>query len=425
MKFKSDKIAILGLGYVGLPLSQEFAKKFNVVGFDINKKRINSLNRSLNIKKTKINKKVGIKFTYEKEDLKNSDIFIITVSTPVNKKKIPDLRNLKNVSILIGKNLKKNNLVVYESTVYPGLTEEICIPILEKYSKLKFNKDFFVGYSPERISPGDKNDLKKINKVVSGSTPEISKYIYQLYKKIIKANLHIASSIKVAEASKIIENVQRDINISFMNEISIILSKLNINTQEVLEAAKTKWNFLNFSPGLVGGHCISVDPYYLAYKAKKHNYIPKVVLSGRTINQNMGKYVGKIAIKKITQIFKVKKKIKIGVFGLTFKENIDDIRDSKVFDIINILSKQKAFKIYAFDPFLKKSDLKFKKNIKFNSKINKFDVLILTVPHKKFSRFNFKKVNNILINKKKNLIMDIKGTITDKKIKNTFNYWSL
>jgi len=425
MKFKSDKIAILGLGYVGLPLSQEFAKKFNVVGFDINKKRINSLNRSLNIKKTKINKKVGIKFTYEKEDLKNSDIFIITVSTPVNKKKIPDLRNLKNVSILIGKNLKKNNLVVYESTVYPGLTEEICIPILEKYSKLKFNKDFFVGYSPERISPGDKNDLKKINKVVSGSTPETSKYIYQLYKKIIKANLHIASSIKVAEASKIIENVQRDINISFMNEISIILSKLNINTQEVLEAAKTKWNFLNFSPGLVGGHCISVDPYYLAYKAKKHNYIPKVVLSGRTINQNMGKYVGKIAIKKITQIFKVKKKIKIGVFGLTFKENIDDIRDSKVFDIINILSKQKAFKIYAFDPFLKKSDLKFKKNIKFNSKINKFDVLILTVPHKKFSRFNFKKVNNILINKKKNLIMDIKGTITDKKIKNTFNYWSL
>ena len=425
MKFKSDKIAILGLGYVGLPLSQEFAKKFNVVGFDINKKRINSLNRSLNIKKTKINKKVGIKFTYEKEDLKNSDIFIITVSTPVNKKKIPDLRNLKNVSILIGKNLKKNNLVVYESTVYPGLTEEICIPILEKYSKLKFNKDFFVGYSPERISPGDKNDLKNINKVVSGSTPETSKYIYQLYKKIIKANLHIASSIKVAEASKIIENVQRDINISFMNEISIILSKLNINTQEVLEAAKTKWNFLNFSPGLVGGHCISVDPYYLAYKAKKHNYIPKVVLSGRTINQNMGKYVGKIAIKKITQIFKVKKKIKIGVFGLTFKENIDDIRDSKVFDIINILSKQKAFKIYAFDPFLKKSDLKFKKNIKFNSKINKFDVLILTVPHKKFSRFNFKKVNNILINKKKNLIMDIKGTITDKKIKNTFNYWSL
>ncbi len=425
MKFKSDKIAILGLGYVGLPLSQEFAKKFNVVGFDINKKKINSLNRSLNIKKTKINKKVGIKFTYEKEDLKNSDIFIITVSTPVNKKKIPDLRNLKNVSILIGKNLKKNNLVVYESTVYPGLTEEICIPILEKYSKLKFNKDFFVGYSPERISPGDKNDLKNINKVVSGSTPETSKYIYQLYKKIINANLHIASSIKVAEASKIIENVQRDINISFMNEISIILSKLNINTQEVLEAAKTKWNFLNFSPGLVGGHCISVDPYYLAYKAKKHNYIPKVVLSGRTINQNMGKYVGKIAIKKITQIFKVKKKIKIGVFGLTFKENIDDIRDSKVFDIINILSKQKAFKIYAFDPFLKKSDLKFKKNIKFNSKINKFDVLILTVPHKKFSRFNFKKVNNILINKKKNLIMDIKGTITDKKIKNTFNYWSL
>ena len=210
-----------------------------------------------------------------------------------------------------------------------------------------------------------------------------------------------------------------------MNEISIILSKLNINTQEVLEAAKTKWNFLNFTPGLVGGHCISVDPYYLAYKAKKNHYNPKVVLSGRTINQNMGKYVGKIAIKKINQIFKVKKKIKIGIFGLTFKENIDDTRDSKVFDIIDILSKQKAFEIYAFDPFLKKSDLKFKKNIELNSKVNKFDVIILAVPHKKFSKFNFKKVNNILINRKKSLVMDIKGAITDKKIKNTFNYWSL
>lgn len=425
MKFKSNKIAILGLGYVGLPLLNEFAKKFNVVGFDINKKKIDSLKKSLKIKKIKINKKRGIKFTSEKKDLENSNIFIVTVSTPVNKKKIPDLRHLKNVSILIGKILKKNNLVVYESTVYPGLTEEICVPILEKYSNLKFNKDFFVGYSPERISPGDKNDLKNINKVVSGSTPETSKYIYKLYKKIIKANLHIASSIKVAEASKIVENVQRDVNISFMNEISIILSKLNINTQEVLEAAKTKWNFLNFTPGLVGGHCISVDPYYLAYKAKKNHYNPKVVLSGRTINQNMGKYVGKIAIKKINQIFKVKKKIKIGIFGLTFKENIDDTRDSKVFDIIDILSKQKAFEIYAFDPFLKKSNVKFKKNIELNSKINKFDVIILAVPHKKFSKFNFKKVDNILINRKKSLVMDIKGVITDKKIKNTFNYWSL
>tara|TARA_Y100000031_G_C8176211_1_gene364240 strand:+ start:115 stop:828 length:714 start_codon:yes stop_codon:yes gene_type:complete len=235
------------------------------------------------------------------------------------------------------------------------LTEEVCVPILEKNSNLKFNNDFFVGYSPERISPGDKNDFTKINKVISGSTPSTAKYIYKLYKQVVSAKIFTAKSIKVAEASKIVENIQRDINISFMNEISLILSKLNINTQEVLAAAKTKWNFLNFTPGLVGGHCISVDPYYLTYKAKKHNYRPKVILSGRSINQNMGNYVAKTAIIKINEIFKGKKnKIKIGIYGLTFKENIKDTRDSKVFDIINILSRKKNFDISVIDPYLKK-----------------------------------------------------------------------
>ena len=425
MKFSTDKIAILGLGYVGLPLAKEFSKKFNVIGFDISKKKIDILKKTLNIKKKQSKFKGSIILTSNKNLLKDTNIFIVTVPTPVKKNKSPDLKHLKNVSALIGKNLKKNNLVIYESTVYPGLTEEVCVPILEKNSHLKFNNGFFVGYSPERISPGDKNDFTKINKVISGSTVETANFIYKFYKQVVTAKIFTASSIKVAEASKIVENIQRDINISFMNEISLILAKLNINTQEVLEAAKTKWNFLNFKPGLVGGHCISVDPYYLTYKAKKHNYTPKVILSGRSINQNMGIYVGKTAISKIKKIFKDKKiKIKIGIYGLTFKENIKDTRDSKVFDIINVLSKKKNFDISAVDPYLKKKDIKLPKNIKLNPKINKLDVFILAVPHKKFPTFNEKKIRNILRNEK-SLIMDIKGVITDKKIRNNFNYWSL
>lgn len=424
MKFKSEKIAILGLGYVGMPLAKEFAKKFNVIGFDIDQNKIDYLKKFLKIGNAKNKKKNRLKLTSNEIELKNSDVFIVTVATPVNKNKIPDLRYLKNASILISKNLKKNNIVIYESTVYPGLTEEVCVPILEKYSALKFNKDFFVGYSPERVSPGERNDFTNINKIISGSTIQATKFIFKLYKSIINADVHIASSIKVAEASKIVENVQRDVNISFMNEISLILSKLNIDTQEVLKAAKTKWNFLDFTPGLVGGHCISVDPYYLTYKAKQHNYKPQVILSGRNINQNMGKYVGKIVLKKINKIFKFKKKVEIGIFGLTFKENINDTRDSKVFDIINILYKKKLYKIHTFDPYLKKGDVQLPKNVSLNKAVNKIDVLILAVPHKKFSKFNEKKIKNILRNKE-SLIIDIKGVINNKKIKDNYNYWSL
>ena len=321
--------------------------------------------------------------------------------------------------------MKKGDVVIYESTVYPGLTDEISIPILEKKSKLKINKDFLVGYSPERVSPGDKNDFTKINKIVSGSNLYATNLVYKIYKTIIKAKLFKTNSIKVAEASKIIENVQRDVNISFMNEVSLILSKLNINTQEVLEAAQTKWNFLNFTPGLVGGHCISVDPYYLTFKAKKHNYKPKVILSGRLINNNMGIYVANVILKKIKKNFyKKKDKIKIGLFGLTFKENTNDLRDSKVFDIIKVLNKKKNIDLFAIDPFLKNKDIKNKFKIKLNKKIKKLDVFILAVPHTQFLKFNYHKLKKILRNQS-SIVIDIKGILKDKKIKENFDYWSL
>lgn len=286
---------------------------------------------------------------------------------------------------------------------------------------MELNKDFYIGYSPERVSPGDKSDFTKINKVISGSNTKSRKIVFELYKKIIKAKLFPAKSIKVAEASKILENVQRDINISLMNEMSLIFSKLKINTNDVLNAAKTKWNFLNFTPGLVGGHCISVDPYYLTYKAKKLNYNPKVILSGRTINDKMGIYVGKKIIKKIEKKYK-NKKINIGIFGLTFKENTNDTRDSKVFDIINILKKKKTINIFTYDPNLTKSDLK-NKNIKLNKTSKKFDVLVLAVPHKEFKFNNFETMKRKL--NKNGILVDIKGILKNKKIKKNFDYWSL
>lgn len=412
MNIKKCKIAILGLGYVGLPLFFEFSKKFQALGFDTNKNKILSLKKRY---KNKIN------ITYNQNILKDYNTFIVTVPTPIYANKTPDLTALKKATLLISKVLKRGDVVIYESTVYPGLTEEFCIPLLKKRNKLKFNRDFFVGYSPERISPGEKDDFTKIKKVISGSNSSTVDFIYKLYKKIIKAGIFKASSIKVAEASKIVENVQRDINISFMNEISLIFSKLNINTQEVLAAAKTKWNFINFFPGLVGGHCISVDPYYLAYKAKQKNYDPKVILSGRKINNSMGFYVGKIIMKKIQKKLK-KKNINVGVYGLTFKENTNDIRDSKVFDIIKILNKKKI-KIYAFDPNLKKEDISKIIKIRLNQKFKKLDVLVLAVPHDEFLKFNYSKLKKIL--NKNGLIFDIRGILKDKKIKENFDYWSL
>ena len=412
MNIKKCKIAVLGLGYVGLPLLLQFSKKFRVIGFDTDQNKI------YEIKKIIKNKFI---VSSDQNLLKDCNIFIVTVPTPIYANKIPNLNALKKATQIISNVLKKGDLVIFESTVYPGLTEEICIPILRNKNKFKLNRDIFVGYSPERISPGEKDDFTNINKVISGSNLKTTNFILRLYKKIIKANIFKASSIKVAEASKIVENVQRDINISFMNEISLIFSRLNINTQDVLKAAKTKWNFLNFFPGLVGGHCISVDPYYLAYKAKQKKYDPQVILSGRKINNSMGFYVGGIVIKKIKKKFR-KKKINLGVFGLTFKENTNDTRDSKVFDMIKMFNK-KNIKVYAIDPNLTKKDIPKNLNIKLNKKIKKLDVLVLAVPHREFLKFNYFKMKKIL--NKEGAIFDIRGVLKDKKIKSNFDYWSL
>jgi UDP-N-acetyl-D-galactosamine dehydrogenase len=424
----NNKIAIIGLGYVGLPLALAFGEKFSTIGFDINKNRIREL-QSKNDTNLLSNKKSfyrskKLKFSSNTHDLRNANIFIITVPTPINKNKTPDLRYLRLASKTVADNLKKNDLVIYESTVYPGLTEEECIPVLEKYSKLELNKDFFVGYSPERISPGDGKELKNISKVVSGSNLRSTNIVYNLYKKIIKAEVYKATSIKVAEASKVIENSQRDINISFMNEISLICSRLGINTSEVLEAANTKWNFLNFKPGLVGGHCISVDPYYLSYKAKKLKYSPKVILSGRNINDQMGYYVANILLKKLQKKNLKLSECVVGILGVTYKENCNDLRESKVLDIIKVLQKAKV-KLKVYDPIVNSKDFnKYYPNLKIKKIDQKLDALIVAVSHKEFLRLNYTKIKNILKNEN-SIVMDIKSIFNDKRIKNKFDYWSL
>ena len=424
----NNKIAVLGLGYVGLPLALAFGEKFGTIGFDINKDRIKELQNkndsNLLSKRKSFYKSKKLEFSSNKKDLSNANIFIITVPTPVKKNKKPDLSYLQSASKIVAKNLKKNDLVIYESTVYPGLTEEECIPVLEKYSDLEFNKDFFVGYSPERISPGDNKDLKNISKVVSGSNPKVTNIVYNLYKKIIKAKVYKATSIKVAEASKVIENAQRDINISFMNEISLICCKLGISTAEVLDAAKTKWNFLNFKPGLVGGHCISVDPYYLTYKAKKLNYSPKVILSGRNINDQMGYYVARALLKKLKRNNLKLSKCLVGILGVTFKENCNDLRGSKVLDVIEVLKKNKV-KLQVYDPLVSKKDFnKHYPGLKIKKINKKLDALIVAVSHKEFLRLSYKKIKNML-KSENSIVMDIKSIFNDKRIKNKFDYWSL
>jgi UDP-N-acetyl-D-galactosamine dehydrogenase len=424
----SNKIAIIGLGYVGLPLALAFGEKFDTLGFDINQDRIKELQKKIDLNllsnKQSFYKSKKIKFSSNKQDLRNANIFIITVPTPIKKNKTPDLSYLHSASKIVANNLKKNDLIIYESTVYPGLTEEECVPVLERYSKLEFNKDFFVGYSPERISPGDSRELRDISKVVSGSNLKITNDVYNLYKKIIKAKVYKATSIKVAEASKVIENAQRDINISFINEISLICSRLGINTSEVLEAANTKWNFLNLKPGLVGGHCISVDPYYLTYKAKKLKYSPKVLLSGRKINDKMGHYVANVLLKKLQ-----KKKIKfsecqVGILGVTFKENCNDIRGSKVLDIIKILKKKKI-KLQVYDPIVNLKEFKkYYSDIKIRKINRKLDALIIAVPHKEFLKLNYNHLKKMLKNKN-SIIIDIKSIFYKKKIRSNYNYWSL
>ena len=424
----NNKIAIIGLGYVGLPLALAFGEKFHTIGFDINKNRIKELinkkDSNLLSKKKFFYKAKKLSFSSNQNDLKKINIFIITVPTPIKKNKEPDLSYLYSASKIVSRFLKKNDLVIYESTVYPGLTEEECVPVLEKFSNLKLNKDFFTGYSPERISPGDSKNLVNINKVVSGSNLKATKFVYDLYKKIIKAKVYKATSIKVAEAAKVIENAQRDINISFMNEISLICSKLGISTSDVLKAANTKWNFLNFKPGLVGGHCISVDPYYLAYKAKRLNYTPKVILSGRNINDKMGYYVASILLKKLKKNNLTLSKCVVGILGVTFKENCNDLRGSKVLDIIKVLKKAKI-KLQVYDPIVSTKDFnKCCSHLKIKKIEKKLDALIVAVSHKEFLRLNYTKIKGMLKNEN-SIVMDIKSIFNDKRIKNKFDYWSL
>lgn len=396
------KIAIIGLGYVGLPLAIEFAKQYDVLGFDINSDRINELahghdhTREADIeelasvaKKDKSDAK-GLRFSSDVLTLKDCHYFIVTVPTPIDKFKAPDLRPLLKASEMLGGVLKKGDVVIYESTVYPGCTEEDCVPVLEKYSGLKFNQDFFCGYSPERINPGDKiNTLTKIKKVTSGSTPSVAEEVDRLYSSIIIAGTHKAPSIKVAEASKAIENAQRDVNISFVNELALIFDKMGIDTSDVIEAAATKWNFLKYKPGLVGGHCIGVDPYYLAHKAQELGYQPQVILSGRRVNDNMGMFVANKVIKLM-----IKKGHKIDgaralILGVTFKENCPDIRNSRVIDIYQELS-QFGLTVDVYDPHAKPDEVKHEYNIELKDKLDhKYDAIILAVAHNEFHALDF------------------------------------
>ena len=417
---KTSKLAIMGLGYVGLPLAIEFGKKRSTIGFDINKDRINELKNNqdsnFQISNEEFKNSIDLKFTSNIDDIKDCNIFIVAIPTPVNKKNKPDLSLLNKSCDMIGSIIKKGDLVIFESTVYPGVTEEICAPIIEKKSGLLFNKDFYCGYSPERINPGDKeHNISSIVKITSGSTPEIATLVDELYKKIITAGTHKAASIKVAEAAKVIENTQRDVNIALMNELSIIFNKLNIDTKSVLDAANTKWNFLNFKPGLVGGHCIGVDPYYLAYKSLKVNHNPKMIITSRKINDSMPFYIAE-QLKE----FMIKKKINyknanILILGFSFKENLPDYRNTKVVDLIKGISKFNKKNIDVYDPWVNKENVKNEYKIDLIEKPteSKYDAIVLAVEHDIFKKFSTKHIKSLV--KKKHIIFDLKNFLDDVK----------
>ena len=424
------RIAIIGLGYVGLPLAVAFAKKYAVVGFDINEQRIEELrkgtDRTLEIEEQELlkvftktvptNTTEGLSFTSELEDIRDCNVYIVTVPTPTDKNNRPVLTPLYKASESVGRVLKKGDTVIYESTVYPGVTEDECVPVLEKISGLKYNEDFFAGYSPERINPGDKeHTVTKIMKVTSGSTPAVAEYVDQLYRSIITAGTYKASSIKVAEAAKVIENSQRDINIAFVNELSKIFNRLNIDTHEVLEAAGTKWNFLKFKPGLVGGHCIGVDPYYLAQKAQEMGYHPEIILAGRRLNDDMGAYVAqevvKLMIKKDIQI----KDAEILVLGFTFKENCPDVRNSKVIDVINEFKSYNT-RVTVYDPWARPAEVLHEYGVETTNdyekvKLKSYDAIVLTVGHEEFNQLKLSdlKCNNCVI-------YDVKGFLNTAEI---------
>lgn len=418
-----DKIAVIGLGYVGLPLARLFATKYKVVGFDINQARVDELmsgtDSTLEVEdsllqsvlREKAASENGLYCSTDLEDIKDCNYYIITVPTPVDKNNRPDLTPLYKSSETVGKVLKKGDVVVYESTVYPGVTEEECVPVLERESSLKFNEDFFVGYSPERINPGDKeHTVEKILKVTAGSTPEIGQKVNELYASIITAGTHLAPTIKVAEAAKVIENSQRDINIAFVNELAKIFNMMKIDTQAVLEAAGTKWNFLPFKPGLVGGHCIGVDPYYLAQKAQEIGYHPEIILAGRRMNDSMGQYVASEVVKLMLQNDLKVKGANILILGITFKENCPDVRNTKVVDVIRNL-KEYGVNLTIYDPLANPAEVKHEYGIETTQTkpVDQFDAIVLTVAHREFIDMDINALKS-----SKSVVYDVKGVLGDK-----------
>ena len=412
---KTVVLGVIGLGYVGLPLAVEFGKNYKVIGFDINEKRIKELksgnDKTLEVSSEELAEAEKLSFTTDLEELKKAEIYIVTVPTPVDDFKIPDLTPVLKASETVGKVIRKGNIVIYESTVYPGCTEEDCVPVIEKFSGLKFNKDFYCGYSPERINPGDKEHrVSTIKKIVSGSTPEVAEGLNKLYQSVIVAGTHLAPSIKVAEAAKVIENAQRDINIAFVNELAKLFNLMNIDTLDVLEAAGTKWNFLPFRPGLVGGHCIGVDPYYLTHKAVKVGYNPEIILAGRRINDQMGAFVANQLVKLMIMKEHKINNARVLVLGITFKENCPDIRNSKVIDIINEI-KSFGCTVDVLDPWAEKEEVKHEYGFDILTgtdelKDKKYEGIILAVAHNQFKKLDF-----VSFRENGAVVYDVKGIL--------------
>lgn len=430
IKNKREAIAVIGLGYVGLPLAIAFSEKVDVIGFDISQKKVETYKNGIDVTNEVGNdklKKANVEFTSNENDLKKSRFFIVAVPTPIAKDKTPDLIPVKSATEIVARNLRKGSIIVYESTVYPGVTEEVCVPILEKISGLKCGIDFKVGYSPERINPGDKvHTVENIVKIVSGMDDESLDIIASVYELIIKAGVYRSESIKVAEAAKVIENTQRDINIAFMNELSIVFNKMGIDTLSVLKAAGTKWNFLNFTPGLVGGHCIGVDPYYLTYKSEELGYHPDVILAGRRINDGMGKYIAENTVKQLIKNDVQIKGSKVLVMGITFKENVPDVRNSKVIDIINEL-KEYGIDVYVCDPKADKNEVKHEYGIDLVDCTgeSEYEAVVLAVFHDEYKAISLEELKKLYRNNKY-ILIDVKGIYNrEEAISSSFSYWRL
>ena len=428
---KEEKISLVGLGYVGMPIAVSFSKKVDVIGFDVNKAKIDLYKSGIDPTKEvgdEAIKNCAVDFTSDPERLREAKFHIVAVPTPVNADHTPDLSPVEGASHILGKYLTKGSIVVYESTVYPGVTEDVCVPILEAESGLKCGVDFKIGYSPERINPGDKvHRLETIVKIVSGMDEETLDEVAKVYELVVDAGVHRAESIKVAEAAKVIENSQRDINIAFMNELSIIFNKMNIDTKAVLEAAGTKWNFLKFFPGLVGGHCIGVDPYYLTYKAEQMGYHSQIILSGRRINDDMGKYVVESLVKKLIQADIPVKSAKVAILGFTFKENCPDTRNTRIIDIVNELKEYSITPVIA-DPVADKDEAKHEYGMEFADMetIKDMDAIILAVSHEEFSSLTIEDMDKFYSGKNKKVLLDIKGLLNRKEFENAgYIYWRL